>query len=302
MTQSDVAAELFTEPEPSTALAVIEEMADDLLFTPGAVTDAQLEAGRQWYLTEARKYQDVSTEKARTELKRFARPLQKLRTGIEARAKELTGATKRKIAAIDAEKRRLVAIVGGIEEQVLSPLQTWEAEENARKQRLAGIVTRLAECGQWLYTSIEPIEAAITELESFDVSAMQEYRAGAESAIAASLKVLKPELERRKQAEAQAAELAGLRAAAAKRAEQDRIAALTTEAVEAERKRAAAQAAAEFAEMEKRAADEAHRQQVHAEIRAAIDGIGTGSMPGDWIDSIIRAIASGEIPHLTITY
>ena len=88
---------------------------------PGAVTDAQLAAGRDWYLTEAKKY-DISTEKARTEFKRFARPLQKLRTGIEARAKELTGATKRKIAAIDAEKRRLIRIVGGIEDEVLAPL------------------------------------------------------------------------------------------------------------------------------------------------------------------------------------
>ena len=52
--------------EPSTALAVIDTMADDLLFTPGAVTDAQLAAGRDWYLTEAKKY-DIATEKARTE-------------------------------------------------------------------------------------------------------------------------------------------------------------------------------------------------------------------------------------------
>ena len=43
------------------------------------------------------------------------------------------------------------------------------------------------------------------------------------SAIAASLKVLKPELERRKEIEAQAAELAKLRAEAAERAEKDRI-------------------------------------------------------------------------------
>ena len=106
---------------PSTALAIIDNMDDNLLFTPGAVTDAQLEAGRQWYLEQAKNY-DISTDKARREFKRFARPLQKLRTGIEARAKELTGATKRKIAAIDAEKRRLVQIVGGIEDEVLSPL------------------------------------------------------------------------------------------------------------------------------------------------------------------------------------
>ena len=134
-------------PAPVTALAVIDTMADDLLFTPNAVTDAQLAAGRDWYLAEAKKY-DIATERSRMEFKRFARPLQKLRTGIEARAKELTGATKRKIAAIDAEKRRLVGIVGGIEDEVLAPLTSWETEEEARKIRLAGICNELAANGQ----------------------------------------------------------------------------------------------------------------------------------------------------------
>jgi hypothetical protein len=232
-------------PSPSTSLSIIDTMADDLLFTPGAVTDAQLAAGRDWYLTEAKKY-DISTEKARTELKRFARPLQKLRTGIEARAKELTGATKRKIAAIDSEKRRLVQLVGGIEDEVLQPLTAWEQEEETRKANLAGIVARLAGFAQNFHTDIPTLTAEITELESFDLSTMQEYKVGAESAIAASLRVLKPELERRKVAEAQLAELAKLRAEAAERAEQDRLAAIEHAAKErAEREAAESVAAAE---------------------------------------------------------
>jgi hypothetical protein len=205
----------------NTALAVIDSMADDLLFTPGAVTDAQLAAGRQWYLTEAKKY-DVTTEKGRTELKRFARPLQKLRTGIEARAKELTGATKRKIAAIDAEKRRLVLLVGNIEDEVLAPSTAWEQEEEARKARLSQTVSELALWGQSYYRDIASIEKVIAELESFDLYNMQEFKVSAESAIAASLRVLKPELERRKEAEAQAAELAELRKKQAERDEADR--------------------------------------------------------------------------------
>jgi hypothetical protein len=54
---------------------------------------------------------------------------------------------------------------------------------------------------------------------------MQECKVSAESAIAASLKVLKPELERRKVAEAERAELETLRAAKAKQDEDARIAA-----------------------------------------------------------------------------
>ena len=209
---------------PSTALTVIDTMADDLLFTPGAVTDAQLAAGREWYLTEAKKY-DISTEKARTELKRFARPLQKLRTGIEARAKELTGATKRKIAAIDAEKRRLVGLVGGIETEVLESLTTWEQDEEARKTRLATEVKRIGDMQQpYQYVTSEALVLAIAQLNAYDTSTMQEYKVSAESAIAASLRALTAELVKRQEAEAAQAELAELRKKQAERDEADRIA------------------------------------------------------------------------------
>jgi hypothetical protein len=208
-------------PSPGSALALIDTMADDLLFTPGKVTDEQLATMRSDWLAEAKKY-DISTESKRMALKRFARPLQKLRTGIEARAKELTGATKRKIAAIDAEKRRLVDIVGGIEDEVLGPLTAWEQEEEARKVRLANIIKNI-EAEVYTYPDIPSIEAAIAELEAFDLSTMQEYKVSAESVIVAVLKRLKPELERRKVAETERVELEKLRADAAARAEQDRI-------------------------------------------------------------------------------
>jgi hypothetical protein len=213
------------QPSPGTALSLIDDMADDKLFSPGSITDAQLATMRSDWLAEAKMY-DIATDKARTELKRFARPLQKLRTGIEARAKELTGATKRKIAAIDTEKRRLVLVVGGIEDEVLAPLTAWEQEEEKRKIRLAGIVKSLGEhVLTAIYSNIASLEDTIAELESFDVSIMQEYKLSAESAIAASLRVLKPELERRKRYEAERAELDRLRAAEAKRQDDERIAA-----------------------------------------------------------------------------
>jgi hypothetical protein len=254
---------------PGTALALIDSMADDLLFTPGAVTDAQLAAGRDWYLAEAKKY-DITTDKARTELKRFARPLQKLRTGIEARAKELTGATKRKIAAIDAEKRRLVQIVGGIEDDVLRPLTEWEQEEESRKIGLAGICKALESMAEFYsYPDIASLEAGIAELESFDLSTMQEYKVGAESAIAASLKVLKPELERRKVSEANEAELARLRAESAARAEADRLDAVAKQAREqAERE---SKAAVEYAEQKRLAAEQETKRQAELAEQRAIE-------------------------------
>jgi hypothetical protein len=251
------------QPSPGSALALIDGMADDKLFAPGSITDAQLATMRTDWLTEAKKY-DISTDKARTELKRFARPLQKLRTGIEARAKELTGATKRKIAAIDTEKRRLVQVVGGIEEEVLAPLTAWEQEEETRKARLSGFVEEFANRGQvHLYPDAVSLGAAIYELENADLSSMQEYKLSAESAIAASLKVLKPELERRKVAEANEKELEALRAAEAKRQEDARIAAAAQKLAD-EQTQARLDAAVEAAKAET-------RQEVIAELAAPVE-------------------------------
>ena len=325
-------------PSPGFALALIDGMADDLLFTPGRITDEQLAIMRSDWLSEAKKY-DISTEAKRTELKRFARPLQKLRTGIEARAKELTGATKRKIAAIDAEKRRLVDIVGGIESEVLGPLTAWEQEEDSRKTRLSGIANELAAKGQRIYANVAELEMAIAQLESFDLSTMREFKVGAESAVAASLKVLKPELERRKKSDADRVELENLRAAAAARAEQDRLEGIAKQAVEAERQRAEServlmeqrtQAAERRAEevaaqakrdqeqavenermravvevkrereaAEARAANKAHRLKIDNEALVAIVAL---DIPMDRAQDLLIAITKGLVPHVSIQY
>jgi hypothetical protein len=328
---SDVAG-TTDAPAPVTSLAVIDTLENSALFASGGVTDAQLAAGREWYLANAPK--GIETEEKRTALKRFARPLQKLRTGIEARAKEFTGETKRKLAAIDTEKRRLVLLVGGIEDEVLRPLTEWEQEEESRKVRLAGIQNELAAKGQRVYMDMAEIEKAIAELEAFDVSTMQEYKVGAESAIAASLRVLKPELERRREADTNARELADLRRKQAERDEADRVAeekrqeqaridaavqakldaaleaakAATRQEVIAELaplpvstatapakgfgSPAAVQAAQEYTVAE-------HRQKIMDEAAEALMGLALTRTEAMWV---VSAIADGEIPHITIAY
>jgi hypothetical protein len=320
-------------PTPVTSLAVIDTLENSALFASGGVTDAQLAAGREWYLANAPK--GIETEEKRTALKRFARPLQKLRTGIEARAKEFTGETKRKLAAIDTEKRRLVLLVGGIEDEVLRPLTEWEQGEESRKVRLSGIVRSLGEhVVNAVYPNIASLEETIAELEAFDVSTMQEYKVGAESAIAASLRVLKPELERRREADANARELAELRRKQAERDEADRLA--EEKRQEQARIEAVVQAKLDAA---LEAAKAATRQEVIAEL--APIPVSTETAPAKGFGSpaavqatqeytvveyrqkimdesaealmgltltrkeamrVVSAIADGEIPHITITF
>jgi hypothetical protein len=318
-----------TTSNTSINLAIIDSISNDVLFTPGAVTDAHLAAGREWYLAKAKKY-GIETEAKRTELKRFARPLQNLRTSIEARAKEYTGETKRKLAAIDTEKRRLVQIVGGIEDDVLRPLTEWKQEEQARTTRLAGIVKSIVDNTQpHLYLTIDHLELAISALEKYDTSTMQEYKPGAESAIAASLSVLKPELERRQEAERNAAELAELRRKQAERDEADRLAEVKRKeeeriaaAVEAAKVKIQQEVIAELtplAQQEKAheiyASDvpelsrtptnwieekQAREQSIHAEVVEALRGYDTTTRQGAM--ALTQAIIDGRVPHVAITY
>ena len=270
------------QPSPGTALALIDGMADDKLFSPGSITDAQLATMRSDWLAEAKMY-DIATDKARTELKRFARPLQKLRTGIEARAKELTGATKRKIAAIDTEKRRLVLVVGGIEDEVLAPLTALEQEEETRKTTLSGIVSGIM-AKQTFYPDISSLSAAIAELEAFDLSTMQEFKVSAESAIIAVLRVLKPNLASMEKAEAERVELEKLRAAEAKRLDDERIAA-------AEEK---------LAEEKIAAAVEAAKVETRQEV--IVEALMGCAITRREALAVLKAILAGQIPYVTMHY
>jgi hypothetical protein len=311
------------DPAPAASLAVIDTLTDDKLFAAGGVTDAQIAGGREWYLAEAAKY-SIETEEKRMALKRFARPLQKLRTGIEARAKEFTGATKRKIAAIDTEKRRLVMLVGGIEDEVLAPLTKWEQEENARIEAENMVARKIESARPHLYATIPELEKAIADIE-----AITGLRAYLEASKALTLQILRSDLERRKVAEAEQAELARLRAEAAERAEQDRLDAVAKAAVEAARKTIREEVIAEIQaqpEEERFIAStpvlgrpiglaEAQRQYKIAESgpyedtqgrmrMEAIDAL-SSHIPGLKSSDaalIVRAIGQGLIPHLTITY
>lgn len=277
------------QPSPGTALALIDGMADDKLFSPGSITDAQLATMRSDWLAEAKMY-DIATDKARTELKRFARPLQKLRTGIEARAKELTGATKRKIAAIDTEKRRLVLVVGEIEDEVLAPLTAWEQEEETRKATLSGIVSGIM-AKQTFYPDISSLSAAIAELEAFDLSTMQEFKVSAESAIIAVLRVLKPNLASMEKAEAERVELEKLRAAEAKRLDDERIAAAAEKL--AEEKIAAASTSVS------QHPGETHNQAYNREAVEALMGCAITRREAL---AVLKAILAGQIPYVTMHY
>jgi colicin import membrane protein len=255
-----------SEPVTYASLALLNTMPAKDLFAPGGITDAQLEAGRAWYLAESKKY-GIATKEERAQFARFARPLQKLRTGIEARAKEFTGETKRQLAAIDTEKRRLVAVVGGIEDEVLAPLTNWESKEQLRISRHTAVLADIHASQPHVYPTVDALRARIDTLAVLDPEYMEEFSEPIRNAKTAVLKVLRDALAQRMQEEANRAELEKLRQEAAARDEASRQAALALAIKEQEEREAIQRelrAAAELAE----ATQKIQQQKEEAEKRA----------------------------------
>ena len=204
-----------------TALAVIDKMSDTDLFTPGATSDEKLMAIRTVYLAEAAKL-DISTPAKRAKLKSLAFELTKLRTSVEGRAKAHTIDTKRKLALIDSEKRRLCDIIEGIKDDVRRPLTDWENEEKERVRKLEAVLTGIHAMQPHLYPDTLSLKAALLELDAINPDAMQEFKQPIAAAKEHALAVLTDAMAQRLQAEAQAAELAELRRKQAERDEADR--------------------------------------------------------------------------------
>lgn len=307
--KGQMALELFNE-EDSTALAAldralaeVDSLKADFVFAPGNM-NAIIAKHRELALAEVAGL-NPSTANMQEAIKKTKNKLVKSRTFIQGLHDDYVRAEKKRLKTVDTVAGDIWNFYQMAEAEVLSVTgyTAWQQGEEDRKMRLSNAVAELAAKGQRIYPDTASIESAIAELESFTgekLFNMQEFSISAESAITASLKVLKPELERSKQLEAQQAELAQLRAEAAERVEQNRMARVAKDAVEAERKRNADAAKAEYEAMELRAADDAHRNAVHDEIRAAI--LKTTAIDDDMVMDIIVAIADGLIPHVSITY
>jgi hypothetical protein len=274
-----IEAEGVIESSPaSAALVAIDDLPSDLLFTPGTVDD-KLTLVREKYLADAAKL-DTSTETKRKKLKSLAFELVKLRTSVEGRAKAHTIDTKRKLAQIDSEKRRICDIIQGIQDEVRKPLTEWE---NAEKFRVDGFSNVLAEINRMqphTYPTIEALQAGIAKLGSLDPSKMEEFSQQISTAKEAALKALTEDFVKRNQAEADRRELEELRA-------------------KVNKPRVTKEAEAEYRSAETGEAERAHRAEIEQEVYAGLADLGL-SIKNTGI--VHAAIVAGKIPHLTIVY
>jgi hypothetical protein len=174
-----------------------------------------------------------------------------------------------------------------------------ERADAAAADAMPALERMLAETIQRDADATELAELRRMKAEREEADRLAEQRAAAEREAAAAI-----ERERQRQDQAEKDKAAAV--AAAIETERKRAEAAALAAVEAERKRAeverataAAKKAAEEAAERKRQENKRHRAKVHAAIKGAL----VAELLGDADAArIIDAIASGDIPHVSITY
>jgi len=251
----------------TTALATIEKMPAIEIFKPGAL-DPILDRIKTEARAEAAKL-DISTETNRKALASLAFKVAKSKTFLDKTRKELVGEEKKRLAAIDAEGKRLWEELEELQKEIRQPLTDWENAEKdrvaAHEQTLAALELAASNAGM-IHDSVS-VEQQIAAVEQYGGRDWQEFERRGAVAVAGALAKLQERKAQIERQEAEAAELARLRAEAAAREQKEREERIAREAAEAERKRqeeiAERQRAALRAEQER-----IEREKVEAEARA----------------------------------
>lgn len=276
--------------KPSTAIALIVSQTPVVVLTDQKSRDdfyAHVQAEVDAFEP------DVTTDKGRKAIASLAYKIARTKTAIDAAGKELNDEARQKINAVDAERRAVKEHFDALAKQVRQPLTEWEEAEEKRTEFIDNMLAmfraaRLVEMGE--------TSAAIRERggevfnTALDPDVFQDRLAEAQADKDETVGILKAALDRAVAAEAEAEELARLRAeneareqaerekAEAERIERDRIEAerraeesrADAEAAEARRVEAAAKEAEDRARREAEEAAAAERQRVQNEHAAAL--------------------------------
>jgi hypothetical protein len=218
---------------------------------------------------------DISSKRGRDNVASMAYRVARSKTYLDGVGKELVDELKDVPKKIDASRKRIRETLDAWQKEVRRPLTEWEDAEEARVNRIKGI---LAELQAVIDDKVERPALIIRErLAEVKAEAITEERFGEYTGAAAELKdkaiaALEVQIATAEKREADAAELARLRAEAEVRAQAEREAKAKQDAEDRERRAAEAAAAAERAKAEaaaKAAAEAAERKE--REHKAAIE-------------------------------
>ena len=209
---------------------------------------------------------NLETKKGRDEIASMAYKVAKSKTALDNIGKESVADLKAKAKAVDVERKRVREFLDHLKEDVRQPLTEWEQAEEDRKQRHAASVEQIVS-----YRDIDDNASSDDIMIFIDAlmktvidESFEEYEAEAHREKARSLEAPTLSHERRKQYEAEQAELARLRAEAEERRikdEQERIAREAVERAEREAAEREVRAKAEREAKEKAEREAAERRE-----------------------------------------
>ncbi len=299
--------------ESTAALVTIKPNTVLQVFTEGGHIDPILQA----IADEVRKFKaDPYTEKGRKEIASMAFKVARTKTYLDGLGKDLVADMKELPKKVDASRKVVRDFLDALKDEVRQPLDQWEAEQ----ERIAA-ERKAKEDAEALAKEIEfTHEIALLLNADYDRKKV-EAAAAAEQARLEREDQLRREGEARARQEAQEREQAAkdaqeraerqqaeaeerakdaeARAAQAKKEADDRAEQAAIEAQQRERARAEAVARAEAEAKAAKERDMEHRRKINGAILAAI--VATG-IPEDQAKELVKAMAQGKIPHVSIAY
>lgn len=299
--------------ESTAALVTIKPNTVLQVFTEGGHIDPILQA----IADEVRKFKaDPYTEKGRKEIASMAFKVARTKTYLDGLGKDLVADMKELPKKVDASRKVVRDFLDALKDEVRQPLDQWEAEQ----ERIAA-ERKAKEDAEALAKEIEfTHEIALLLNADYDRKKV-EAAAAAEQARLEREDQLRREGEARARQEAQEREQAAkdaqeraerqqaeaeerakdaeARAAQAKKEADDRAEQAAVEAQQRERARAEAVARAEAEAKAAKERDMEHRRKINGAILAAI--VATG-IPEDQAKELVKAMAQGKIPHVSIAY
>lgn len=217
---------------------------------------------------------DVSTKKGRDEIKSLAFKIAKTKVALDKQGLALTGEWRENTKKVNATRTKIEERLEALQTTVRRPLTEWEAAENARIDKhkdaldvlLSHITTSLGQPSADLKAALASVEETVVD------ASWEEFEDRAALAKQDAIVALQRLIETAEKQEADAAELAALRAAQAERDRQDAERRAAEEAARAEAERAEQERRAEEqrkADIAKAAAEAAERAEREAAERVA---------------------------------
>ncbi|MBX9594066.1 MAG: hypothetical protein K2X46_06865, partial [Roseomonas sp.] len=204
----------------TTELAILETRAlvPVEVFAPGGVLAlvSRLE-------TEARAVKrDISTPQGRASIKSLAYKIARSKTALDEMGKALNEDAQAKINAVNADRKVVRERLDALADEVRAPLTAWENEEKARVAgHEAALAAMVAPSGYGTHETAAEIAERIASLRAYPARDWREFSARAADTLAAEIDRMEVLHAAAVKREAEAAELARLRAEAEERARQE---------------------------------------------------------------------------------